>query len=239
MGFFRWLRGGSAGTDLLRLQIIIDFSVLVRQGVAAVRWASPSQLPHETETLARITLVTLFYIEILWAHDETRGELFTRIDRASQEILHSNGNSSFKFENWEVHVLGKGYPIWPWRIVTPEILSGALSPHLSKPKNYVVTLKSGKPTNYRPNGIWIFIDMSRGQERILAPASVLIALSTLSEELTHKDERKKLALLLWHVNRYYETPNRVRMWSGPQAVAAAIEVLQKEGYIYVNSITKM
>jgi len=73
--------------------------------------------------------------------------------------------------------------------------------------------------------------MQRWQERILVPASVLITLSTLSEELTQSEERKKLALLLWHVNRYYETPDRVKMWSGPKAVAVAMEVLRQEGYI--------
>jgi len=181
---------------VFRLEIMMDTDArrlfAGETGRAAVSWhqiASHPSLPYDR---ARIALAALLYGKILFAHEETRVELFRRIERAALGLI--NGEERFHVEDWKLQAGGMSFPIWPWRIVHPA--------ELKTPKTYVATLLRTSAGNF-----WIHLDMEWGLEAALAPSSPLISLFTLSKELDTRD-RMLLGAVLVAMNKYYRTPDR-------------------------------
>lgn len=67
--------------------------------------------------------------------------------------------------------------------------------------------------------------MAFGQERILVPASPLIAITSYAES-TDQQGHHELAVLLWQVNEFYGSPDRVRIGSESKALAAATTAIR-------------
>jgi hypothetical protein len=212
MGLFRKLLRGSAPIEMLRADLFMEYDLLTRTGKAAVQWVSlKSNDPN-----FRLGLIALLYARILIAHAETRAKLFELVGETSKQILLGEGQTDFLFPEWMLHVgLGAGeHRIWPWVLVdNPRALS--------KPKVYSATLLSFPETTR----FAIYLKMAWGRERILAPGSPLIAISSYAQS-TGQEDRYKLALLLWQVNQFYGSPDRVRMGSESEALAGAITAIR-------------
>ncbi|HZX13473.1 MAG TPA: hypothetical protein VFF49_03650 [Thermodesulfobacteriota bacterium] len=243
---FRWLTGASAGYDCLRLEILMDYSEPIRKrgldslGLAAIRWTKIDEnllSTSERYNTFRGILVALHYAKILSAHDETRAELFSRTDEAVEQCILSEGKTSIDFKPWNlcirdpVDIVGDfTTPIWPWKVVDSEPIEEcdpSFAP-VGYPKTYVETLKVGPKSRSAPGGFWSYLDMPMGGERVLAPASVLLAITTLSRELDDQN-RQVLAILLGYVNRYYGSPNHVSLASEAKAVATAMQAILSAG----------
>jgi len=242
----RWLTGRFAGYDCLRLEILMDYSEPIREwgrpdsfGSAAIRWIRIDDdllSTSERYNFFRTILVALHYAKILSAHNETRSELFTRTEVAVEKCMLSEGKTSVDFTPWDLHIRDpvgiagdSTISIWPWKIVEPETIDAMRSfAAVGYPKTYVETLKVGSKSRLAPSGFWSYLDMPIGGERLLAPASVLLAIKTLSLELVEQD-RQSLAILLWHVNRYYGSPDRISLASEAKAVTAAMETILSAG----------
>jgi len=212
MGFFSKSLRGSAPIEMTRADLFMEYNPLTRTGEAAVQWIS---LKSDDPDF-RLGLIALLYARILVAHAETRAKLFELIDETSKQILLDEGPGNFLFPEWMLHVgLGAGEQrIWPWVLVdSPRVLN--------KPKVYSATLLSF-PESTR---FAIILKMASGQERILAPASPLIAISSYAQS-TGPEDRYRLALLLWQVNQFYGSADRVRMGSESEALAAAITAIR-------------
>jgi hypothetical protein len=183
--------------DYLRLEILMDTDVpRLLQGqtpTALVRWETLSPHPFLSTDRARIALAALLYGRILFAHEETRTELFQRVQQAAEKL--ADGEPTFPVEGWRLQAGGMSFPIWPWRIVNPT--------ELKSPKVYIATLIGREDGS----GLAIQLDMASGLERMLAPASALIPLFTLSKELDSQD-RRRLGNVLRAMNKFYETPER-------------------------------
>jgi hypothetical protein len=219
-----------AQTSYLRLEVLMDTDVhrLAARipGQAAIRWKNIAPHPSLPEDRARIALVALLYGRILFAHEETRVELFHRVGQAATRIVKSD--AAFNTESWDLQAGGISFPIWPWRLVGPNELKSA--------KTYVATLIG----NDSEEDLAILLDMAPGLERILAPASVLVALSALSQELA-KGSRLLLGQVLLEMNNHYGMPeNASRLGSGLAAFRAALPLLlarsveQKKQELIVN-----
>ena len=182
----------AAPADYLRLEILMDTDApRLLQGqtpTALVRWQTLSAHPFLSADRARIALAALLYGRILFAHEETRTELFQRVQRAAEKL--ADGEPTFPVERWRLQAGGMSFPIWPWRIVNPT--------ELKSPKVYIATL-IGREDGSR---LSIQLDMAPGLERMLAPASALIPLVTLSKELDAQD-RRRLGNVLRAMNKYY------------------------------------
>lgn len=183
--------------DYLRLEILMDTDApRLLQGqtpTAFVRWRTLSPHPFLSTDRARIALTALLYGRILFAHEETRTELFQRVQRAAEKL--ADGEPTFPVERWRLQAGGMSFPIWPWRIVNPT--------EFKSPKVYIATL-TGREDGRR---LAIQLNMALGLERMLAPASALIPLFTLSKELDAQD-RRRLGNVLRAMNKFYGTPER-------------------------------
>jgi hypothetical protein len=249
MGFFSRLFSGPPGFDILRLDILMQYSVLAGFGSAALRWSEPSgsenirqlssSLGVSPEEFARsagvslssmpdipsildtpigpgiqLDLVALLYGRTLCIHKETRAELFRRVDELAKQNVRTEGQAGFNFEPWVLHVgFGGGdHNLWPWHLTAPS--------NLHEPKVYSAVLKLGQPSRVAPLGRWIHLDMSFGQERILAPSSALIAITGFARAC-NQETRYALALMLWQMNAYWGSPKRVSLETEARAFAAA------------------
>ena len=67
--------------------------------------------------------------------------------------------------------------------------------------------------------------MALGKERILAPASPLIAIRSYAES-TDQEGHYELAVLLWQINEFYGSPVSIRMGSESKALAAATAAIR-------------
>jgi len=210
MGFPRKLFGGSSGVDAVRLDILMDYSIRLGIGTAAVQWTDP--MGGGSPIYAH--LVALLYGRILCVHKETREELFGRVGDLAMQNVRSEGASGFEFTPWVLHVgLGvSDHTLWPWRIVPPE--------QITDRKIYSAILKHGEPTSRAPLGRWIHLDMAMGLERVLAPSSALVAIAAFSRACD-QETRYFLALLLWQMNAYWASPDRVSFGSEALAYATA------------------
>jgi hypothetical protein len=159
-------------------------------------------------------LVALLYGRALVNHKETRQELFTRVGDIAIQNVRSEGANGFEFDRWVLHVgLGGGdHTLWPWQLVAPGELTSS--------KIYSAFLKQGKPTSNAPLGRWIHLDMAMGLERVLAPASALIAIAGFSRTCD-QETRYMLALYLWQMNVYWGSPERISIGSEALAYTAA------------------
>ena len=162
-----------AQASYLRLETMMDTDArrLAARvpGQAAVRWETIAAHPSLPGDRARIALAALLYGRMLFAHEETRVELFARVERAAKIL--AEGGATFTVETWDLQAGGMSFPIWPWRLVGPDKLTNA--------KTYVVTLIGSQNGEF----FGILLDMAVGLERVLAPASVLVTLSAVSQEL--------------------------------------------------------
>lgn len=188
MGFLRWLRGGSAGTDMMRLEIMMDYSSPIQGqgglGTAAVRWSILARdLPPGVVDLFRAALITLLYAEALVIHSETRAALIAHVDAAVNRWMQSDPESDpepvcLTFDDWRLSAASMAVPLWPWHLVEPRHFDEAMrvtSPAVGWPKIYTATLKNGRPRTSAPDGLWSFTEMPLGQERVCVPSAPLIA----------------------------------------------------------------
>ena len=210
MGLIRKLFGGSPGADVMRLDILMEYSVRMGGGAAALQWTDPMGGGPPIQA----HLVALLYGRILSVHKETREQLFGRVGDLAMQNVRSEGAIGFEFTRWVLHVgFGGGdHTLWPWRIVPPE--------QITDPKIYSAILKHGEPTSRAPLGRWIHLDMAMGLERVLAPSSALVAIAG-SSRACDQETRYFLALLLWQMNVYWGSPHRVSLGSEALAYAAA------------------
>lgn len=207
MGFLSKLLGVPAPTDVMRADLFMEYHPLTSTGEAAVEWVP---LGSDDPNL-RPFLVALLYARSLVNHAETRTKLFELIDMISKQNVRDEGDTGFVFPEWMLHA-GFGAPdqrIWPWVLVD--------SPRaLNKPKVYNATLQAFPESRH----FGINLKMAFGQERILAPASPLIAITSYAES-TDQEGRYELAVLLWQINEFYGSPDRIRIGSESKALAAA------------------
>jgi len=217
MGLLSKLLGGMAPVDVMRADLFMEYHpqnthTRTSTGKAAVQWVSLGS--HDPNV--RPFLVALLYARILAAHAETRTKLFELIDVISKRNVSDEGRTGFSFPEWMLHV-GFGVPdqkIWPWVLVDSHRA-------LSEPKLYNATLLAFPKSRY----FGINLKMAFGQERIFAPASALIAITSYAESTDQKG-RYELAVLLWQVNEFYGSPDRVRIGSESKALAAATTAIR-------------
>jgi len=212
MGLLDKLLGSSASIDVLRADLFMEYHPLTSTGKAAVEWV---YLGSENPNL-RPALIALLYARILAVQAETRTKLFELVDVISKQNVRDEGQTGFLFPEWLLSI-GHGAPeqrIWPWVLVDS---SGALS----DPKVYRATLKAF------PESVQFEINlkMAFGQERILAPVSVLISITSYAES-TDQEGRYELACWLWQINEFYGSPDRVRIGSESKALAAATNAIR-------------
>ena len=187
-----------AQASYLRLETMMDTDArrLAARvpGQAAVRWETIASHPSLPGDRARIALAALLYGRMLFAHEETRVELFARVERAAKIL--AEGGATFTVETWDLQAGGMSFPIWPWRLVGPDKLTNA--------KTYVATLIGSQNGEF----FGILLDMAVGLERVLAPASVLVTLSAVSQELD-RNGRILLGQVLLAMNGYYGMPQAI------------------------------
>ncbi len=214
---FRRLFGGPVGTDVMRLDILMDYDLRSGSGCAALQWLDP----HGGGASIRAILVALLYGRILCCHKETRTELFRRVDELAIENVRSSGGAGFAFGSWTLRLgaIGGDHTLWPWTMLP--------ATHLSAPKTYTATLKQGQPNTKAPLGRSLHLDMRFGLERVLAPSSALIAISGFSDACD-EETRYFLALLLWQMNVYWRSPEGVSTGSEAVAYAAADSAIRSE-----------
>lgn len=213
MGFLSKLLRGPAPIDVMRADLFMEYHPLTSTGEAAVQWVP---LGSDDPNL-RPFLVALLYARILSVHAETRTKLFELVDVISKQNVRDEGHTGFRFPEWILRV-GFGAPeqrIWPWALVDSPCA-------LSEPKVYKATLLAFPESRY----FGINLKMAFCQERILAPASPLIAITSYAES-TDQEGRCELAFLLWQVNEFYGSPDRVRIGSESKALAAATTAIKR------------
>lgn len=210
MSLFRKLFGGSSGVDVMRLDILMEYSVRFGTGKAALQWTDPMGGGAPVQAL----LVALLYGRTLINNKETRKELFGRVGDLAIQNVRSEGSAGFEFSPWVLHVgLGGGdHTLWPWQIVLPE--------QMTSPKIYSAILKHGEPTSRAPLGRRLHLDMAMGLARVLSPSSTLIAIAGFSRTCD-QETRYFLALYLWQMNVYWGSPDRVSVGTEALAYAAA------------------
>ncbi len=167
MCFFSSLFGGSKDSGVMRLDIYMNYSSMLRSGVCSVNW-----VPLATDDWRlKPILVALLYCRILVVHKETAQHLMNLVGEISLQNMKTEGRQGYDFPTWATDFgLGVGtQTIWPW-----EFAQGDCGPDA---KIYRATLKAAPPR-------WlIHLDMTFGLERILAPASSLIAIKTFATEI--------------------------------------------------------
>ena len=215
MSFLRKLLGVPTPIDVIRADLFMEYHPLTGTGSASVEW-----IPIASNDLnLRPFLIALLYARILVAHAETRAKLFKMVDELSKQNVRDEGHTGFPFPDWTLHV-GAGVPdqrIWPW------VLYDSPSA-LSEPKVYHATLQAFQgPTT--PGHFGIHLKMALGKERILAPASPLIAIRSYAES-TDQEGHYELAVLLWQINEFYGSPDSIRMGSESKALAAATAAIR-------------
>ena len=220
MGFLSKLLRAPAPIDAMRADIFMECDLLSSFGRAAVEWVSL----ESSDPKLRPLLVALLYARILYAHTETRTQLFEVVDVLSKQNVRDEGHTGFGFPEWPLPA-GFGLPgqrIWPWVLCDDPSA-------LRKPKVYHATLQGlpgpATPGQATSGHFGIHLKMASGLERILAPACVLIAITSYAES-TDQEGRYELALFLWQVNEFYGSPDRVRIGSESKALAAATTAIK-------------
>lgn len=215
MSFVRKLLGVPTPIDVMRADLFMEYHPLTGTGLASVEWR-----PIASNNLnLRPFLIALLYARILVAHAEIRAKLFRMIDEFSKQNVRGEGHTGFPFPDWTLHV-SAGVPdqkIWPWVLYDSP---GALS----EPKVYRATLQAFQgPTT--PGHFGIHLKMTLGQERILAPASVLITIRSYAESMDQEGCYEQ-AVLLWQINEFYGSVDSIRVGSESKALAAATAAIR-------------
>jgi len=215
MDFLRRIFGGRSLIDVMRLDIFMDFQPLIGRGSAAVQWVP---IDSDDPNL-RPFLICLLYARILSVHTETRAQLFWVIDELSKTNVRDEGQTGFPFKDWAIDI-SMGAPrqfIWPWDLYE--------SPSaLKSPKVYQATMQASVGRS-GPRYFGINLKMAFGLEKILAPSSPLIAISSFSQT-TDQEGRYELALFLWQINEYYHSPYQISIGQEHLALAAAINAIR-------------
>ncbi len=196
-----------APIEVMRVNLHMEYQPLTCTGVASVEW---TPLGYWDPNLKPF-LLALLYARILSTHEETRSKLFELVDIASKQNIRDDGRTGFQFPEWMLPI-GPGLPsqrIWPWAIVESRDA-------LNNPQLYRATLLAFPESKH-----WgIDLEMAIGQERVLAPASVLVAITSYAQA-ADTDGNYELAVLLWQINEFYGSPDGVRMGSETKALATA------------------
>lgn len=161
-------------------------------GEGGVDWQAVAPCAELPDDLAKIGLACLHYGRILAVHKESRPELFQRVGQAAQAL--ADGEPEAGFEPWSLQAGDANFSLWPWT------LSNAHD--IEKPKTYVATLRAK-----RPRELSVHLKMAWGLERMLAPGSVLVVLTTLAAGLDEA-HRRLLGRALLAMNAHYEIPER-------------------------------
>ncbi|MBI1955652.1 MAG: hypothetical protein HYS38_04595 [Acidobacteria bacterium] len=201
--------------DVLAANLFMEYRPLTRTGSAAVQWL---QIASPDPNLKPF-LIALLYGRILYINTETRTKLFWTIDELAKQNVRDEGRTGFLFPDWALDV-GFGVPpqtIWPWDLYESP---GALS----KPKIYKATLQSFQAQD-QAGYFGIHLTMAFGQDRILAPASLLIAITSYLQS-TDQEGCYELAVLLWQINEFYRSPDTVRLGSETEALQAATAAIR-------------
>lgn len=204
--------------EVMRADLFMDFYIPYNFGVARVEWVYLAGDDTNLREL-RPLLVALLYARILIINAETRTKLFELIDNISKQNIRDEGKSGFTFPQWNLHVgFGvKDQTIWPWGVV-----DSYLEMSECKPKVYNATLLFLGPGQDQ----WgIDLKMEWGQERILVPASILIMITSYAKS-ADQEGRYYLALLLWQINEFYHSANRVHIGSESNALKAAMTAIR-------------
>jgi hypothetical protein len=193
----------------------MEYHPIAGRGSAAVEW-----IPLGSSDLRlRPLTVALLYARILTVHKETRTKLFQIVYSLSRKNVRDEGKTGFPFPEFIIEV-GEWAPpqhIWPWDMYNSASV-------LTKPKIYQATLQ-GFPFYFG-----IRFKMALGKERIFAPASSLLAIKSLADS-SDQEGCYELAILLWQINEYYRTPERMRLATESKALAFALAAI-REGRLH-------
>ncbi len=203
----------TARTEHLRLETLMDYDLDLSRGRAAVRWQILT--PHSTlsEDQTRIALAALQYARILAVHEEITAELFRRVAIGAQGLI--DGDPVLRLDPWQLENHGLCFQLWPWTMARLEELEGS--------NTYIATLQQRHKGN-----LGIDLKMSLGEERVLAPASALIALYALSEVLD-ENGRALLGKTICAVNAHLIKSGTLgQLLSDEEALEAAMPVLLGE-----------
>ena len=215
MGLFRRLSGRPEPVKVMRLDLFMGYMPLWGCGSAAIEW-----VPLASSDLGfRPALVALLYARIVGAHAETREKLFDLASEIGKQNVRDQGKTGYHFPDWKL-TPGFGAPpqtIWPWGFVGNRNA-------LQDPAVYRATLLAithpGSPDYFA-----IHLDMAFGQERILAPSSVLVAMTGFSEA-SDNEGRYALGALLWQMNEFYGSPAKVSVGQEGVALMAATQAIR-------------
>lgn len=220
MGWYSKLAGL---TEHLKLEVLMKFSIRSGQGIAAHRWTVLRPHASLSDEQCRIALVALLYARTLTINNETRADLFERMAQAARRVLHGDGKLTF--DPWQLHVWRRDFSIWPWTFTEPAKVADA--------ETYTATLQS-----MARGSLAIHLKMAVGQDRILAPASALIAASGLATAL-NDNGRARLARVLLAINAHYQSPDKIRLGSERRALAAAMPALGPPSQVPASSPSAM
>ena len=195
------------------VKISMDFQINTGIGQAVIEFESIKPIQNVSEVILYYSLASLFYGRILYAHKESRTELFNRIDKIADKMIEEV--EEIDFENWEININNNELFIWPWEINS--------STYLKKPKVYSAILEGSSIDE-----LSLRMKMAFGLEKILAPSSVLILIYSLSKMLD-KTGVKALGLFLKGMNNYYRDSDKsLRPSSERKALESVFQTLLNE-----------
>jgi hypothetical protein len=214
MGLFSRCPKSPMSLDVMRLDIFMEYQPQGEKGMASGKWVPLAS----DDVRLRPILIELLYARILSIHAETRSQLFWTIDELSKQNVRDEGFTGFNFKEWKLSP-GLGIPpqtIWPWDISdNPD--------QLIDPKVYRATLKAPRPH------VWdIHLEMAWGLERILTPASLLIAVHSYSKSID-QESRYELAMFLWQINEFYKSPEQIKPFREAIALKTAMDSIRAGG----------
>lgn len=235
------------GRDLLRLQLLLDYSKAMLadsqnvEAVAAVRWSVLStELQNETSVREfQIILAASLYAKALTL-DQSRKELFRRVQEALTKCFRSGDLGSFAFDPWyiEGRALWKKFRnlVWPWRIEpwsdvearrgNSTVTVGFTGKQILK--LHEATLLLGPEAPHAPGGAWLRYRLPDADASIvLVPAAALVTITSVHAEIP--EGRGLLLGLLHHINNFYGTPDRVTRGTDAIAVNAALGAVMQSG----------
>lgn len=213
MELLKRLFGKKSEKDVMQLDILMDYTLKTGQGVAAVKWDDPFGGGESIKA----QLVSLLYGRILCVHKETRHELYSRVGEISKLNVRTEGAAGFQFDQWILDVDGDENHIWPWQISDYD--------SIIKAHRYTTILKHGDRNSLNPLGRWIHLNMAFGLERVLCPASIMLAVNDFSTNCS-QEARYFLALLLWQMNEYWGSADDIAVNTEARANAAAEKAIR-------------
>jgi hypothetical protein len=198
------------------------FSYPWGRGSAYVTWKSITPHLFFSTNRGRICLAALHYARILRRNKFLRAQLIEHVGHAANSLIDFS-HSALTLPWWDVQKSRGAFTIWPWTLVEPC--------EIAKLKMYRSTLKGDDLSaiwlHMEEKASWDWVDMGMpvALHSVLAPASVLLALTELSAELD-EPHRILLGQVLVAMNRYFGTVlDAGARGSEEQALAAALPLL--------------